>query len=588
MKFLSIRWRLTGPLLVALIASAILISYPIHDQVTQIVQQSIEDRLRTTLTLLSINPQTLPIEDVEIARFLDLAQEIDLGDELNLMILDSTGEVIESFGDTSPEAVQTYRTEIQEASNSGIGVSIEDIPVEKVHQFNGAKKISLTNNETGYIYIRVITPQIYQTSRTIQTMIWGNAISLVLFIGIPIIITGIRGRKQLEEISRTARQLSEGKFNIEIGSSKKDEFSQATHDINHLAHQLKEQFKSLEEDQAQLNAVLFRLNEGVMILDEDGLIVLANQSAQKIFNLNNNEFVGKRFNRTIPYHQIIELWQNYQQTGQDQSSLVELTNIRKLVLATIASLEQDSQKHSLLVVQDLTQIRQLETIRRDFISNISHELRTPLASIKAIADTLQISALNNPDDARRFLDKMDAEIDSLSQLVNELLELSRIESGQAPLELASTDAWLILSKAVDRMKILANKANIQLEVENQSGNTTILADPPRLEQVLVNIIHNAIKFTGTNGLIRCILNREHNQVIFSIQDNGIGIPGEDLPRIFERFYKSRRPKKGSGTGLGLAIAKHLAQAHGGKIWAESQLGEGTTIKISLPIFTDLS
>ncbi|NIW44374.1 MAG: hypothetical protein GWN30_06265 [Gammaproteobacteria bacterium] len=253
-------------------------------------------------------------------------------------------------------------------------------------------------------------------------------------------------------------------------------------------------------------------------------------------------------------------------------------------MATITPLENSPQKNSLLIVQDLTQLRQLETVRRDFISNISHELRTPLASLKALAETLQISALDDPQAAKRFLSKMETEIDSLAQLVSELLELSRIESGQVPLELTRTDAWHIFSNAVDRMKILAENGNITLKAENQAGQVDILADSPRLTQVLVNIIHNAIKFTPENGEIDCILKLQDDNIQFSIKDTGSGIAREDLPRIFERFYKSRRTKKGTGTGLGLSIAKHLVGAHGGKIWAESHLGEGSTFIISLPKF----
>jgi len=581
MKYLGIRWRLLGSLLIGLMASAVLIGFPIKERITRIVQQSLEDRLRTALILLPSHPP----ENADSSQIFELVQEIDFGSEPELFILDSSGQVISSSGNSTLQVIQLYRGEIQDAETLGVGISIEELPAEKVHQLSGARKIALANNENGFVYIRAKTARLYQTERTVQTMIWGNAISLALLIGVPAIITGIKGRKQLDAISQTARRLSEGEFNIEIESTAKDEFGEVTHEINHLASRLRETFKSLQEDQAQLNAVLSRLNDGVMILDDDGLIVLANPSAQKIFELDDIASVGKRFNRTIPYHQLIELWQIYQQTGEDQSSLVELNNIGKLVLATVAPLEQVNPKHSLVVIQDLTQLRQLETVRRDFISNISHELRTPLASLKAIAETLQMSALERPDDARRFLDKMDAEIDSLSQLVNELLELSRIESGQVPLELASTDAWQILSRAVDRMKILADKATITLQAENLSGTTMILADPPRLTQVLVNIIHNAIKFTEPEGLIQCKLSTESNQAIFSIQDNGVGIPREDLRRIFERFYKSKRTKKGAGTGLGLAIAKHLVEAHGGTIWAQSQLGEGTTIKISLPVFS---
>jgi len=317
-------------------------------------------------------------------------------------------------------------------------------------------------------------------------------------------------------------------------------------------------------------------------------VVFTNLAFQKIFNVEGDQTTGQKINRAIPYYQIIELWEEFQSTGLYQGSLIELGDFGKLIQLNIFPFETNSSIQAIIIFQDLTKLRQLETVRRDFISNISHELRTPLASLKAIAETLEISALDDPTAARKFLLKMDTEIDSLTLLVNELLELSRIESGQVPLEMTPTDAWEILSNAYERMKILAEKEKIDLTASKQEGQFLILADPPRLTQVLVNIIHNAIKFTSEGGKIKCKLDYQDGKAIFSIRDNGIGIRKADLPRIFERFYKSRKLKKGAGTGLGLSIAKHLVEAHGGEIWVESQLGEGSTFYISLPIFSQIS
>jgi two-component system phosphate regulon sensor histidine kinase PhoR len=355
-----------------------------------------------------------------------------------------------------------------------------------------------------------------------------------------------------------------------------------------LAVELESKFKNLEQDQARIDAVLSYMNDGVMILDHFGYVVFTNLAFQKIFNVEGDQTIGQKINRVIPYYQIIDLWEEFESTGLYQGSLIELSEFGKLIQVNIFPFETNTTKQSILIFQDLTKLRQLETVRRDFISNISHELRTPLASLKAIAETLQISALDDPTAARKFLEKMDTEIDSLTLLVNELLELSRIESGQVPLEMVPTSAWEILSNAFERMKILAEKEKIDLTAKKQEGQYFILADPPRLTQVLVNIIHNAIKFSSKGGKIRCSLHYQEGKAIFRIRDNGIGIPREDLPRIFERFYKSRRVKKGAGTGLGLSIAKHLVEAHGGEIWVESQLGEGSTFYISLPIFSQNS
>jgi len=256
--------------------------------------------------------------------------------------------------------------------------------------------------------------------------------------------------------------------------------------------------------------------------------------------------------------------------------------------------------YTMLLFQNLTQQRFLENVRRDFISNLSHELRTPLASLKALTETLQEGALDDPPAAHRFLQRMDAEVDALSQMVSELLELARIESGRVPLNMQTVSPILVVNNAVERLRLQAERANLEIILECADDLPEILADPPRLEQVFVNLLHNAIKFTPTGGTIFLAARQEdtgilphlsrveedipaENVLLFSVRDTGIGIQSDDLPRIFERFYKADRARSSGGTGLGLAIARHTVEAHGGKIWAESKEGLGSTFYFYIPL-----
>jgi two-component system phosphate regulon sensor histidine kinase PhoR len=237
---------------------------------------------------------------------------------------------------------------------------------------------------------------------------------------------------------------------------------------------------------------------------------------------------------------------------------------------------------SLLLAQDLTRLRRLETVRRDFVSNLSHELRTPLASLKALAETLQEGALEDPPAARRFVDQIQIEVDALTQMANELLELSKIESGRFSLSPAPVAAYDLLASAARRMQVQAERANITLQVDCTNDLPEVQVDSQRLEQVLVNLIHNAVKFTRPGGEVVLLAEAIDGGVRFAVRDTGVGIPADEVSRIFERFYRVDKSRTGSGTGLGLSIAKHIIEAHRGKIWAESMEGQGSTFYFTIP------
>jgi two-component system phosphate regulon sensor histidine kinase PhoR len=246
-------------------------------------------------------------------------------------------------------------------------------------------------------------------------------------------------------------------------------------------------------------------------------------------------------------------------------------------------LESSLPGSTLLVFQNLTRIHRLETVRRDFVSNVSHELRTPLASLKALTETLQEGALEDPPAARRFLKRMEDEIDNLTQMVRELLDLSRIESGRVPFDRLSVNPMMMMGNAVERMRLQAERGGLNIQVDASQSLPEVMADADRIEAVLVNLLHNAIKFTPPSGQIVVSARQDGDKVVFSVRDTGIGIKPEDLSRIFERFYKADQSRSGGGTGLGLSIARHTIEAHQGSIWADSHPGQGSTFYFTLPV-----
>ena len=338
------------------------------------------------------------------------------------------------------------------------------------------------------------------------------------------------------------------------------------------------QHSKLDSERSRLATVLDQITDGVLIADAHGLIQFANPAAGKLFQFVNP--VGHSIVEVVRNHQLVEAWRRCQQTGQMQSESVEVpTRHQYLQLVVIPDQHTSG---SLLLVQDLTRLRRLETVRRDFISNLSHELRTPLASLRALAETLQDGALDDPPAARRFVDQIQIEVDALTQMVNELLELSKIESGRFSLDRSPVAAYDLLASASQRMQVQAERANLTLRVECANDLPNVQIDSQRLEQVLVNLIHNAVKFTRPGGEIVLIGEAGIGQVQFAVRDSGVGIPADEVPRIFERFYRVDKSRTGNGTGLGLSIAKHIVEAHGGKIWVESREGEGSTFYFTIP------
>ena len=349
-------------------------------------------------------------------------------------------------------------------------------------------------------------------------------------------------------------------------------------DQNRLIKSLNLQLSTSNSERARLATVLDQMTDGVLIVDSQGRIQFANPAAQKLFESANP--INRTITEVVRHHQLVEAWRRSQRTGELQTETAEVPARRQFLQLVIIPDTQASE--SLLLVQDLTRVRRLETVRRDFISNISHELRTPLASLKALTETLQNGALSDPEAGPRFLNRIVTEVDALTQMTQELLDLSRIESGQVELNLAPISPMVLLTSACDRMKLQAERAGLNLRVECADGLPILRADQARLEQVLVNLIHNSVKFTHPGGDVILLAETTNGGVRFGVKDTGIGIPADDVSRIFERFYRVDKSRAGSGTGLGLSIARHIVEAHQGKIWVDSIEGQGSTFFFTIP------
>jgi two-component system phosphate regulon sensor histidine kinase PhoR len=325
--------------------------------------------------------------------------------------------------------------------------------------------------------------------------------------------------------------------------------------------------------------------DGVIMTDMEGDIVLANKATEKILRINRETSITKPLMETVRNHEINEILKSSLETSQEQVAQFE-SNLSKRFLRAIAiPITGAKLSGVLLLFQDLTELRNVQTMRRELVGNISHEFRTPLAGIKAMVETLRDGAVDDGETTRDFLARIDSEVDRLTHMVSELTELSRIETGKAQLELEPLNLNLLIDEAVAQLSPQVERQQLSISKEFATELPAVPADKERIRQVLVNLIHNAIKFTLPGGKISFTTMTHDGSVTVGISDTGIGIARDDLPRIFERFYKADRARSGEGTGMGLAIAKHIIEAHGGKIWVHSEEGKGSTFSFSLPLQT---
>lgn len=350
-------------------------------------------------------------------------------------------------------------------------------------------------------------------------------------------------------------------------------------------------FSSMQErldqalaERARLTMLLEQLSDAVILVNESGQVTFLNPAAERLFQMPSQKALGRSTDEVLRYHRLIETWKLSQQHRTMQSAFVEWP-LRRLFLQCIVVPDQHTPGGSLILVQDLTRLRHLETVRRDFVANFSHEMRTPLATLRALAETLREGALEDASVARRFLEQIEREVEALTRLAEGMLELSQLEAGVAPLQIRAVDVLPLLEQVIERMRPLAEQAGLSLILECAPNLPPVLADRARLEQVLINLLHNAIKFSLPGKRVWLSANYEQEgtpsgYVHFLVRDEGTGIAPEDLPRIFERFYKA-----GSvcGHGLGLAIARHIIEAHRGRIWAESTVGKGSDFHFILPV-----
>lgn len=360
--------------------------------------------------------------------------------------------------------------------------------------------------------------------------------------------------------------------------------------LNTMAAQLDQRIRTITAQRNEQEAILASMVEGVIAVDSDERIISINQAAARFLGARPADAQGRSVQEVFRNSQIQKFVQRALkgiETVESDIVLDKPDEVRYLqAVGTVLRDFRDETIGAVIVLNDVTRLRRLETMRRDFVANVSHELRTPITSIKGFIETLLNGAMKDPEDTERFLGIIARQADRLNSIIEDLLSLSRIEqdSEQQGIVLKETELRPLLESAIQNCSSQAAKKNIRIELDCDASLTVPL-NPPLIEQAVVNLVDNAIKYSDDNTRICVAAARTPRQVLLTVSDQGRGIDAEHLPRLFERFYRvdKARSRQMGGTGLGLAIVKHIAQAHGGRVDVQSTVGKGSVFRIHLPL-----
>jgi two-component system phosphate regulon sensor histidine kinase PhoR len=417
---------------------------------------------------------------------------------------------------------------------------------------------------------------------------------LGLIIIIPITYLMVRSLAHpIQEVTKKAVRLVSGAFDREAHIHSEDELSNLSRAIDEVDIQLKNKIEEISKEKNYLQTILKGMIEGVLIVDGRGRILMANDALKDLLSLSSdvsdrmpleiirNAELEAAIRKVLQGEKKVAIELNVA-TFEEKTLEVNLVGIPPSFEGTDKGGE--GKRGVIAVFHDITRLKELEKIRQDFVANVSHELRTPLTTIKGYTETLLDGALNEKV-APQFLQVIQKHADRLTKIVEDLLTLSKIESKEFHLKVERLSLSELIDGVIDFATEMAEKKKISISRSEVPSSLAVEADRTYIEQILFNLLDNAIKYTPEGGRVSIsVIEKDQGEIQFSIEDNGIGIPKDDIHRVFERFYRvdKGRSQELGGTGLGLSIVKHLVQAHGGRVWVESQLGKGSIFYFTLP------
>lgn len=508
--------------------------------------------------------------------------------DVRITVLDKSGDVVHDT-DTADSLVGPQQKKIVKEIQ-------KNWDVKQKH-----KKLVTSGNEFRYYWyplknangemmgLLIMSAEVDALERGTQQIWFVLSISLGLALVLIIILGSritVRYTKPIESATNVAMELAKGNYRARTYEDRLDETSMLSTSINILARNLQEMVNAQEMQQDRLTTLIENMGSALLLIDHRGFVVLTNRTFREFFNLEESQLKKVRYHEVIHYSEVNKLVEEIFMTEERLRKQIllpyKLDRKHYEVYGAPIIGNNDVWKGIVVVFHDITELKKLEQMRKDFVANVSHELKTPITSIKGFSETLLDGAMDDPETLKSFLDIILKESDRLQSLIQDLLELSKIEKQGFQLFVEEVEVAGLIEDVIPILKEKAKPKDISLQADFESRGTAEV-DSYRLKQVFINLISNAITYTPRGGNVSVKLQDDQDKVYVKVKDNGMGISQEELPRIFERFYRvdKARSRNSGGTGLGLAIVKHIIEAHEGDIEVESELEKGTTFTVTL-------
>jgi two-component system, OmpR family, phosphate regulon sensor histidine kinase PhoR len=532
-------------------------------------------------------PALPPARPEDVARLNEWVSQIAASGS-RVTLIASDGQVLaESQSDSQTMENHANRPEVRAAMADGSGRAIRHSVTLNRDLLYYAVRHDVGNGPPIIMRFALPIETVDEVLQSFRRSLWLSSFLILLIAAVAALQISRVFTDRVERLKDFSRRVAAGDFTAIAADSSGDALDDLGASMNRTAAQLDETIRTLTEERNLSTAILGSMVEGVAVVNGSERLLFANQGFAEILNLKFPAKSGSALVEIVRQTELIEAVRNVLHgESRVEAEIVTGTLRQKYFAATVASVRAGDTLGAVVVLHDITELRRLERVRRDFVANVSHEFRTPLTAIQGFAETLLAGAIDDAQNRVRFLEIILEHARRLARLTEDLLRLSQMDSDRLELEIDEVSVSQIVDSCLATAQHRALENGLELSVKVPSNLPTVAGDRRRLAEVLQNLLDNARQYTLPGGEIVLSAEAHELEVVFTVSDTGIGIPRTDQSRIFERFYRvdAARSREAGGTGLGLAIAKHLIEAQGGRIWVESELGKGSHFHFSVPIF----